>query len=158
MCLPCGCRPRVHIKAPASPRHPASRDARGALHPIVNGLLRPGAARAQVERERYEHPSGAFELVLGAQINPFADRPVPTAVPLLDRLLEALRKEPLVHGIRLFIAYHDGWLRTNEVLVDGEQWPGGEAVVASHSAPLPDGRVAIWIFGLLVPGDQRVAF
>lgn len=129
----------------------------GALHPIVDGLLRPGAAPDQVERERYEHPSGAFELVLGAQINLFTDRSVPSAEPLLDRLLEALRAEPLtrkVHGLRLFIAYHDGQLQTNEVLLDSEQWPGGEAVVADGHAPLPDGRVAVRIFGLLVPVDN----
>jgi hypothetical protein len=129
----------------------------GALHPIIDGLLRPGASPGQVERERYEHPSGAFELVLGAQINMFADRPVPSAGPLLDRLMEALRAEPLtrkVHGIRLFIAYHDGRLQTNEVLLDGDQWLGGEAVVAGDQAPLPDGRVAVRVFGLLVPVDD----
>jgi hypothetical protein len=129
----------------------------GALHPIVDGLLRPGAAPDQVERERYEHPSGTFELVLGAQINLFTDRSVPSARPLLDRLLETLRAEPLtrkVHGIRLFIAYHDGRLQTNEVLLDSEPWPGGEAVVADSKAPLPDGRVAVRIFGLLVPVDN----
>ncbi|MBB2913123.1 hypothetical protein FHS43_004421 [Streptosporangium becharense] len=129
----------------------------GALHPIVDGLLRPGAAPDQVERERYDHPGGAFELVLGPQINLFTDRSVPYAGPLLDRLLEALRAEPLtrkVHGLRVFIAYHDGRLQINEVLLDNEQWPGGEAVVADSRAPLPDGRVAVRIFGLLVPvGD-----
>ncbi|GAA4506057.1 hypothetical protein GCM10023191_062670 [Actinoallomurus oryzae] len=126
----------------------------GALHPIAEGLLRPGAAPDQVERERYEHPGGAFELVLGAQINLFTDRSVPSAGPLFDRLLQALRAEPLtraVHGLRLFVAYHEGRLQTNEVLLDGEQWPGGEAVVADGGAPLPDGRVAVRIFGLLVP-------
>ncbi|MFD0852376.1 DUF6348 family protein, partial [Actinomadura adrarensis] len=60
---------------------------RAAVHPIVAGLLRPGEAPDQVERVRYEHPGGAFELVLGAQINMFADRPVPSAGPVLDRLL-----------------------------------------------------------------------
>jgi Family of unknown function (DUF6348) len=129
----------------------------GALHPIVDGLLRPGTAPDQVEREPYEHPGGAFELVLGAQINLFADQPVPPAGPLLDRLLQALRTEPLtrkVHGLRLFVAYHDGRLQTNEVLLDGDQWPGGEAVVSHGQAPLPTGRVAVRIFGLLVPVDD----
>ncbi|MEU8797751.1 DUF6348 family protein [Spirillospora sp. NPDC048819] len=129
---------------------------RGSLHPIVDGLLRPGAAPDQVVRERYEHPGGAFDLVLGAQLTMFTDRPVPSAGPLFDRLSEALRSVPLtrkVHGLRLFIAYHDGRLQTNEVLLDGEQWPGGEAVVADSPAPLPDGRVAVRLFCLLVPVD-----
>lgn len=127
----------------------------GALHPIIDGLLRPGAASGQVERERYEHPDGAFDLVLGAQVNLFAET-VPSAEPLLDRLLEALRAERLsrkVHGLRLFVAHHDGGLLTNEVLLDSEPWPGGEAVVAQSPAPLPEGRVAVRVFGLLVPAD-----
>ncbi|MFE9103895.1 DUF6348 family protein [Actinomadura geliboluensis] len=129
---------------------------RGALHPIVEGLLRPGAAPGQVERERYEHPGGAFELVLGAQLNMFADRPVPPAAPLLDGLLDALRSQPLtrqVHWMRFFVAHHNGQLQTNEVLLDGAAWPAGEAVAARSPAPLPDGRVAVRLFGLLVPAD-----
>jgi hypothetical protein len=35
----------------------------------------------------------------------------------------------------------------NEVLLNGEQWIGGQA-------PLPDGRVAVRIFALLVPVDH----
>jgi hypothetical protein len=127
---------------------------RGVLHPIVEGLLRPGEAPDQVERERYEHPGGAFELVLGAQINLFADRPVPSVGPLLNRLLDALRSVPLtreVHGLRLFTSHHEGRLQDNEVLLDGELWPAGQAVVADAPAPLPDGRVAVRLFGLLVP-------
>lgn len=49
------------------------------------------------------------------------------------------------------IAYHDGLLQTNEVLLDSEPWPGGEAVVSHRQALLPDGMVAVRIFGLLVP-------
>ncbi|MFG1998878.1 DUF6348 family protein [Spirillospora sp. NPDC048911] len=129
---------------------------RGALHPIVEGLFR--AAPDQVQRERYEHPDGGFEFVLGAQLNMFTDRPVPGAGPLLDRLLEALRSEPLirkVHGLRFFIAYLDGRLQTNEVLLDGERWVGGEAVVAGSRAPLAEGRVAVRLFGLLVPVSDQ---
>ncbi|MEV0999794.1 DUF6348 family protein [Nonomuraea sp. NPDC050202] len=129
----------------------------GALHPILDGLLLPGAAPGQVERERYDHPSGAYELVLGAQLNLFADRPVPSAGSLLDRLLQALRAEPLtrkVHGLRLFTSHHDGRLQINEVLLDSEPWPGGEQVVADSRALLPDGRVAVRIFGLLVPVED----
>lgn len=127
---------------------------RGSLHPIVDGLLRPGAAPDQVQRERYEHPGGPFELVLGAQINLFADRPVPPAGPLLDRMLDALRTEPLtrkVHWLRFFLAYRDGRLQTNEVLLDGGTWPGGTAVAADAQAPFPGGMVAVRLFVLLVP-------
>lgn len=98
--------------------------------------------------------------MLGAQINMFTDRPVPAAGPLLDLLLQVLRAEPLtrkVHWLRLFIAYNHGQLQANEVLLDSEQWPGGEAVVADSQAPVSEERVAVRIFGLLVP-DNDVAF
>ncbi|MGH3242153.1 MAG: DUF6348 family protein [Spirillospora sp.] len=127
---------------------------RGSLHPIVNGLLSPGTAADQVERERYEHPGGAFDLVMGAQINMFADRPVPSAGPLLNRLLDALRREPLtrrVHALRVFISHRDGRLQDNEVLLDSAPWAGGRAVAADTPAPLPDGLVAVRLFCLLVP-------
>lgn len=127
---------------------------RASLHPLIDGLLRPGSVPGQVQRTRYEHPGGAFDLVLGPQLTMFADRPVPPAGPLLDRLTEALRAEPLsreVHGLRLFVAYRDGELLTNEVLLDGDPWPGGEAVTAAAAAPLAEGLVAVRVFGLLVP-------
>lgn len=127
---------------------------RCSLHPIVEGLLRPGAAPDQVQRERYEHPDGVFEFVLGSQLNLFADRPVAPAGPQLDTLLDTLRAHhlsPQVHALRLFLAFRDGQLQTNEVLLDSETWPAGEAAMAGTRAPLPDGVVAIRVFGLLVP-------
>ncbi|MGW4131349.1 MULTISPECIES: DUF6348 family protein [Amycolatopsis] len=127
----------------------------GSLHPMVNGLLSPGAAADQVDRERYDHPDGPFELVLGAQITLFAEN-VPSVEPLLDRLLEALRAEKLsrkVHGLRLFVAHNEGALLNNEVLLDSRPWSGGEAVVADHPALVAEGRVATRVFGLLVPID-----
>ena len=49
-------------------------------------------------------------------------------------------------------------LQANEVLLDSEQWPGGEAVVADSQAPVSEERVAVRIFGLLVPDNNAVAF
>lgn len=63
-----------------------------------------------------------------------------------------------MHWLRLFAAYRDGQLQTNEVLLDSEQWPGGETVVANSEAPLPGGMVAVRIFGLLVPDDNAATF
>ncbi|GAA2831612.1 hypothetical protein GCM10020220_020770 [Nonomuraea rubra] len=45
-------------------------------------------------------PSGAYELVPGTPLNPFAGRPVPTAGPLLDRLPQAPRGEPPIRKVR----------------------------------------------------------
>ena len=54
--------------------------------------------------------------------------------------------------------YNDDQRQANEVLLDSEQWPGGEAVVADSQAPVSEERVAVRIFGLLVPDNNDVAF
>ena len=128
---------------------------RASLHPIIEACLRPGAAADQVQRERYEHPDGVFDLILGPQLNMFADQPVPHAAPLFERLLDLLRKQPLsreVHALRLFMSFRDGQSQSPEVLLDSDTWPAGETALADVQAPLPEGMVAIRLFGLLVPG------
>jgi hypothetical protein len=116
---------------------------RGVVHPIVEALLSRGAATDQVSWERYDHPSGAFDLCL-----------VPSAEPLLDRLLTELRDVRLsraVHALRIFTCHRDGELITNELLLDGEPWEPGARVVAATAPPLPSGMVGQRLFGLLVP-------
>jgi hypothetical protein len=127
---------------------------RGVVHPIVEALLSRGAAGDQVSWERYEHPSGTFDLCLGAQLTLFTADPVPSAGPLLDRLLTELRDVPLsraVHALRVFTCHRDGELITNELLLDGEPWETGARVVAATPPPLPSGMVGQRLFGLLVP-------
>ena len=63
-----------------------------------------------------------------------------------------------MHWLRLFIAYNDGQLQASEVLLDSEQWPGGEAVVGDSQAPVSEERVVVRIFGLLVPDNNAAAF
>jgi hypothetical protein len=126
------------------------------LHPLVNGLLRPGASADQVQRKEYAHPEGSFTAVVGATVTMFADRAVPPAGPLLDRLLEALRTEPLtrkVHTLSLLIAHTEGVLQTGEVILDDIPWPAGQAIVADAPAPFPHGVTAYRVFSLLVPSD-----
>jgi hypothetical protein len=127
---------------------------RGVVHPIVEALLSRGAASDQVSWEPYDHPSGAFDLCLGAQLTLFTADPVPSAEPLLDRLLTELREVPLsraVHALRVFTCHRDGELVTNELLLDGEPWEPGARVVAATPPPLPTGMVGQRLFGLLVP-------
>ncbi len=129
----------------------------GALHTFIEGLLSPGSAADQVERERYEHPGGAFELVSSTQLVLPTGQPVPEAGPPVDQLLEALRAEPLtpeVHGLGVYLRYQDGRPRIAEVLLDNQPWPAGEAVAAAAPAPLPDGEVTMRAFGLLVPPQK----
>ncbi|WP_328477568.1 DUF6348 family protein [Actinoplanes sp. NBC_00393] len=127
---------------------------RGVVHPVVEALLARGAAAGQVSWERYEHPSGPFDLCLGAQITLFTPDPVPSAGPLLDRLLQELRDVPLsdgVHALRIFTCHRDGSLITNELLLDGEPWEAGARVIAAAPPPAPAGMIGQRLFGLLVP-------
>jgi hypothetical protein len=127
---------------------------RASLHPIIAALLDRRAGRDQVTWEPYAHPAGAFELCLGPQVVLYTSATVPPAGPLVDRVLRALRDVPLsrqVHALRLFSCHQDGTLSTNEVLLDGEPWAAGEAVVAGSPPPAINGMVGVRIFGLLVP-------
>jgi hypothetical protein len=123
------------------------------LHPMIAALLDRGAAADQVEWERWEHPSRSFDLCLGPQLTYFSPQPAPPFGPLLDRLLVALREEPLsdaVHALRVFTCHRDGALTTNEVLLDGEPWSRGEMVVAAGPAPAGP-MIGSRAFVLLVP-------
>jgi len=127
---------------------------RASLHPIIAALIDRTAGQDQVGWEPYAHPAGPFDLCLGAQITLYAPQGAPPAGPLLDRLLEALREVPLsraVHSLRLFVYHRDGDLLTNEVLLDGDDWTAGQAVVAAAPAPTTTGVIGVRIFGLLVP-------
>jgi hypothetical protein len=127
---------------------------RAVAYPMIAALLDRGTAGDNVHIERYAHPGGEFELLLGAQLDLFATEPVPSAEPLLDQLLTALKDVPLsraVHALRFFTAHQDGRLLSNEVFLDGEPWETGMKVAASADAPLPAGPVGVRVFAFLVP-------
>lgn len=127
---------------------------RAVAYPMIAALLDRNAAGDNVYIERYQHPAGEFELLLGAQVDLFATEPVPSAEPLFDQLLAALKDVPLsraVHALRFFTAHQDGRLLTNEVVLDGEPWETGMKVAASFPAPLPAGPVGVRVFAFLVP-------
>ncbi|WIM94148.1 DUF6348 family protein [Actinoplanes oblitus] len=127
---------------------------RAVAYPMIAALLDRRAAGDQVLVERYNHPGGEFELLLGAQVDLFATGPVPSAEPLLDQLLTALKDVPLsraVHALRFFTAHQDGQLLTNEVVLDGEPWETGMKVTAAAPPPLPAGPVGVRVFAFLVP-------
>jgi len=127
---------------------------RASLHPIIAALVDRSAAADQVSWERYDHPAGRYDFCLGPQLVMFAQSPARPAAELVDRILAALRAERLsreIHSLRVFTYHDNGALRTNEVLLDGQPWPAGEAVIGSAPAPVPDGPVAARLFGLAVP-------
>ncbi|MEV6342737.1 DUF6348 family protein [Actinoplanes sp. NPDC051851] len=127
---------------------------RAVAYPLIGTLIDREAAGEHVHWERYEHPGGAFEICLGAQVDLFATEPVPSAEPLFDRLLAALREVPLtraVHALRFFTAYEKTRLMTNEVFLDGEPWDAGMKVAAAAGSPLPNGMVGVRLFAFLLP-------
>ncbi|MFI1993614.1 DUF6348 family protein [Actinoplanes sp. NPDC020271] len=127
---------------------------RAVAYPMIAALIDRKAAAEHVAVERYRHPAGEFELLLGAQVDLFATDPVPSAEPLFDQLLVALREVPLspaVHALRFFTAYQDGRMLTNEVFLDGEPWEAGMKVAGAAPAPLPTGPVGVRVFAFLVP-------
>ncbi|HEX6686627.1 MAG TPA: DUF6348 family protein [Candidatus Limnocylindrales bacterium] len=127
---------------------------RASLHPIIAALLDRGACQDQVSWEPYPHPAGTFQLCVGPQITMFSPEPAPPAGPLLDSLLDSLRRVPLsgaVHWLRVFTSHRDGQPQTNEVLLDGEPWADGEQAVAASPAPHPNGMVGLRIFAILLP-------
>ncbi|BCY12842.1 DUF6348 family protein [Actinoplanes sp. L3-i22] len=129
---------------------------RAVAYPMIAALLDRSAAGENVHVERYSHPAGEFELLLGAQVDLFATEPVPSAEPLFDRLLAQLKDVPLsraVHALRFFTAHQDGQMLTNEVFLDGEPWETGMKVSAAAPAPLPTGPVGVRVFAFLVPVD-----
>ncbi|WP_436529462.1 DUF6348 family protein [Actinoplanes sp. HUAS TT8] len=127
---------------------------RAVAYPMIAALIDRKAAAEHVHVERYRHPAGEFELLLGAQVDLFAAEPVPSAESLFDRLLVALQDVPLsraVHALRFFTAHQDGRMLTNEVFLDGEPWEAGMKVTGSAPAPLPNGPVGVRVFAFLVP-------
>jgi hypothetical protein len=124
------------------------------LHPIIATFLDRSACADQVTWERYEHPGGPFDLCLGSQLHLYSPGAPAEFGPILDALLDALRGVELsraVHALRVFTCHQEGALTTNEVLLDNEPWPAGEAVVAGAPWQVPGAMVGTRLFGLLAP-------
>jgi hypothetical protein len=127
---------------------------RASLHAIIATFLDRSACQDQVTWERYEHPSGQFELCLGSQLHLYSPGPPAEFGPVFDALLAALRDvalSPAVHALRVFTCHQEGALTTNEVLLDNEPWEAGQAVVTGAHWQVPGVMVGTRVFSLLVP-------
>ncbi len=127
---------------------------RASLHVLIAGLLERSSCADQVSWERLEHPGGAFDLCLGAQLTLYAREPVPDLRPLVDALKGALAAAPLsraVHALRLYVCFDGEQQLSNEVLLDNEAWPAGEALAAANPWPRVGHLWATRFFFLLVP-------
>ncbi|MEU7819432.1 DUF6348 family protein [Catellatospora sp. NPDC049133] len=127
--------------------------AESSLHVLLAALVDRAAHTDQVEWERYEHPSGPFDVCVGPQISFFA-QDIPPAGDAFGAVLTALHAVPLsrqAHGLRVFLCYQNGRLITNEVLLDNEPCPAGMATVPEQRDDLPQQMAAFRIFAMLVP-------
>jgi hypothetical protein len=76
---------------------------------------------------------------------------------VLGLLREALGQVPLAratHSLRIFTCHDHGALDTNEVLLDGEPWDAGQAVVAAAPGPATAERIGARLFALLIPATE----
>ncbi|MFI9508346.1 DUF6348 family protein [Nocardia sp. NPDC052566] len=130
----------------------AAKFLRGSLHPLIAALIDRAGGGDQVHWERFEHPGSPFDLCIGPQLIYFSPNATIEAGPLLDALLHRLRAETLtqrIHWLRVFVSTDEGRIQVNEVLLDNEPWPAGEATVAA--APVGQEFCAMRTFAVLVP-------
>jgi hypothetical protein len=116
--------------------HDATRKfERGSLHVLIATLLERGSCADQVEWERWP---GGWEVCMGPQLVLYAQvGPVPLG-ELLDGLRDAFAREVhdrAVHAIRIFTMRNADLSYADEVLLDGETWPAGEALCRAHAWP-----------------------
>ncbi len=136
---------------------------RGSLHVLIAGLLDPTSCADQVEWEPLGDTAGAHELCLGGQLQVFGPGKPPLLGPFIEELKRALVANPpwpeaapgKAHGLRVFAA-HDGTELTGyEVLVDGDSWEAGQALLEARDWRTGDEMWGVRWFGLIVPARQH---
>ena len=123
------------------------------VHVIIATLLDHASCGDQVSWERWEHPGGAFDRCLGLMLVLWADID-PKVAPLLDALRAAVEREPLtreIHTLRVFAARDGTKSLADEVLLDGEPWPAGEALCRDHAWPVHERGWGARLFLMLAP-------
>jgi hypothetical protein len=121
---------------------------------LIAALLDRSSCPHQVSWEALEHPSGDFDLCLGAQLTLYAREPTAALGDLLDAVKERLRSVPLsrkVHALRLYFASHDGVASGVEALLDNETWPAGVELLANYAWPSTEGLWGTRLFMMAVP-------
>jgi hypothetical protein len=127
---------------------------RASLHPLIAGLLDPGACADQVEWDELAHPDGRFRVCLGPELALLAPEPPAHLGAILQPIKAALAAAPLsrkVHACRIYLCRNADELCACEVLLDNRDWPAGQAVLSAHPWPSHDGYWALRLFFLLVP-------
>jgi hypothetical protein len=127
---------------------------RGSFHVIVASLFDPTSGGEQVSWESWPHPTGPFRACLGAQLVMYGGVDHAPMGDLVDALRDALRDEPLtraVHALRLFTAWRGDVSLVNEVLLDNEPWPAGEALSRDFPWPASDRLWGTRFFAMLAP-------
>jgi hypothetical protein len=128
---------------------------RGSLHVLIATLLDRDSCADQVT---WEHWPDGWEACLGPQLVLYAQvGPVPIA-ELVDGLRDAFAREVhdrTVHAIRVFTMRNADLSYADEVLLDGETWPAGEALCRAHAWPRFESVWGTRLFLMVVPGASR---
>ena len=126
---------------------------RGSLHVLIATLLDRTSCADQVTRETWPHPSGDYDACLGGQLLLYGAEYVDIG-PLANTLSELFEREPVeraIHSIRLFTARAGEESYADEVLLDGEPWPAGEAACRAYPWPVREGYWGTRLFLMLAP-------
>lgn len=126
---------------------------RGAFHPIVAALVDRRAGGDQVTWETWADAEGPRAVCLGSLLLLYNPVRVELA-PVLDGLRSCLRAMPRdekVHTFRVFTARDGATVLGNEVLLDGETWPEGLAVLERHALPNVSPVWGARLFGVVLP-------
>ncbi|MCA9604256.1 MAG: hypothetical protein KC619_01590 [Myxococcales bacterium] len=124
---------------------------RGSVHVIIAGLLDQTSCEEQVEWETWPHPGGPIRVCLGGQLRLYGDGAPPMG-PLLDRLRDALAGvalSPTIHALRVFTMRMGDRVYADEVLLDGQPWAEGLALVGAYAWPHVEHVWGTRLFALL---------
>ena len=134
-----------------------SKFLQGSFHVIVEALTTHDCDQDQVEWEDWSGAGHAWRICTGPLLL-ISSRPgsriegFEEFFPKLERLFgEAMDAGP--HWMRVFWGALDGKQSASEVLVDGEAWPAGQALLDAHAFICPPGYASFRHLLIALPKD-----
>lgn len=140
----------------------AQRDAygkfvHGSLHALVESLTTQSGAGDHVEWEEWAGPAGAWRVASGPllMIATRADSRIEGYPEFFDaltpRIGAALSAGP--HWLRVFVGAIDGGHVGSEVILDGQPWDEGQALLDGHAWSYPPGYASLRHLLIALPKD-----
>ncbi|MCC6874804.1 MAG: hypothetical protein IT378_10905 [Sandaracinaceae bacterium] len=128
---------------------------RGSLHVLIAALLDRNSCGDQVTWEPW---GDRWDACLGAQLLLYAEVGPVLLGELLDRLRDAFLAEirdHKIHAVRVFTMRRGEQVFANEVLLDNDPWPAGQALCAAHAWPRFEPAWGTRLFLMVVPREVR---